>query len=492
MTPTRLPRLSAAVLARVPAASRPAYDREGVEIGVVHLGPGAFFRAHQAPVYERLLAAGDRRWGVCGVSLHSAAVRDALQPQDGLYTLVRLGDEAPPQVVGALREVLVAPERPEAVRARLAAPATRVVALTVTEKGHHLRPDGDLDLDDAAVRNDLAATGVARTVYGWLAAALEARRAARTAPFLLLSCDNLPGNGSKLKRALAAFVAARGEADLARWIEREVAAPDAMVDSITPATDDALRLRVATAMGFEDAWPVQREPFAQWVVAAVEHPALAALAQAGVTLTADVPGYERAKLRLLNGAHSTLAYLGLLAGCATVAEAMAEPRLAAFTRALMRRDLLPAVRPPAGLDGEAYAQAVLDRFRNGAVRHRLAQIAADGSQKLPIRLGAPALEACAAGAPPGRFAVPFAAWMRWTVHQVRTGAQPQDPAAENLKAAVAACSGEPAVDVDAFLTRTAAVPHVLARDPAFRAALVSAYAGLDGPDRLAGLRDVTA
>lgn len=486
MTPL-LPRLSAATLDRVPLASRPGYDRSEVKVGVVHLGPGAFFRAHQAPVYERLLAGGDRRWGVCGVSLHSAAVRDSLQRQDGLYTLVRLGDDGPPQVIGALREVLVAPEQPAAVRAQLASPATRVVALTVTEKGYRLQPDGRLDLDDSAVRRDLAATDGFHTVHGWLAAALKARRDAGAPPWLLLSCDNLPENGSKLKRALSAFVAARGDVELAAWIADEVSAPDAMVDSITPATDDALRTRVAEALGLADAWPVQREPFAQWVVADTGHPVLAELAQAGVTLTGDVPGHERAKLRLLNGAHSTLAYLGLLAGCATVAEAMAEPRLAAFVEALMRRDLLPTVRPPAGLDGAAYVDAVLARFRNEAVRHRLVQIAADGSHKLPIRLGAPALEALAAGAPVHRFAAPFAAWMRWTVRQVEDGADLQDPAAEHLKAAARDRPGEPEESVAAFLTFSAVVPEPLARDPGFRQALISAYERLGGDDPLATL-----
>ncbi len=483
MTASR-PRLSLATLPRV-AARGPAYNIAAVEVGVVHLGPGAFFRAHQAPIYEGLLAAGDLRWGVCGVSLHSPGVRDALSPQDGLYTLARLGADVPLQVIGALRELWVAPETPGAVRTRLASISTRVIALTVTEKGYHLDADGGLDLRLRDVAADLAGGGLPRTVYGWLVEALGARLAAGDPFPLLLSCDNLPGAGAKLKRGLVRFATARGEVALATSLEADLVAPDSMVDSITPATDEALRTRVRDSLGLDDVWPVQREPFAQWVIGRIDHPALAELEAAGVILTDDVAGYERAKLRLLNGAHSTLAYLGLLADCETVAEAMARPAIASAVERLMRRDLSPTVRPPAGLDAPAYIDTILARFRNAAVRHQLEQIATDGSQKLPIRIGAAGLDALRAGADVTGFALPFAAWWRWVVRRAAEGSLIADVRAEPLAALARAAGGDAAAQTAVGLGLAAVLPAELAATAAFRIAFAEAYARLasDGAEQ---------
>lgn len=477
-----LPRLSRTSLDRVHGARSPVL-LEGMEIGVVHLGPGAFFRAHQMPVYERCLRAAERGWGVCGVSLRSPGVRDALAPQDGLYTLFRLGGSGQPQVMEALRELLVAPEQPDAVLARLSAPATRVIAMTVTEKGYHLRPDGELDVEDPAVLQDLRAADRYTTIYGWLGRALRARREAGTPAPLMLSCDNNPGNGAKLRRALATYCRAAADLATADWIDAMLCCPDSMVDCITPATDDALRKRVEVELGVVDAWPIQREPFSQWVIARASHPALDQLAAAGVTLTSDVAMYERAKLRLLNGAHSTLAYLGLLQGIETVSEAMAAPRLASFVETLMRDDLLPTVRPTADLDGSRYIDAILDRFRNGAIRHRLAQIAIDGSQKLPIRLGGAAEDALARGSRLDRLAVPFAAWMRWIATLARAGRSPDDPLSSDLRRLGDQCRDDAAVDTALFLDGTAVAPSALRSSAAFRDALRDAYAALLYPDR---------
>lgn len=454
---------------------RPRYKRAQTSVGVVHFGPGAFHRAHQAAYFDRLLAA-DPRWAICAVSLKSPGVRDALKPQDGLYTLLELGAETRMRVIGSIRELLVAAETPEAVLARLASPDIRLVTLTVTEKGYCLGPDGALDLGHADIAADRATPERPSSVVGWLVEGLARRRAAGLAPFTTLSCDNLPANGRKLKAAVVALAATR-DAALADWIAAGARFPCTMVDSITPATDDALRLRVAAGLGLEDAWPIQREHFLQWVIEddlGPAHDALAVLA----TLTDDVGGWEKAKLRLLNGAHSTLAYAGLLRGRQTVRDAMADAPLAAFVERMMLQDIAPTVTPPAGMVVENYVQALLERFRNPAIEHKLSQIAWDGSQKLPIRILGTVADALAAGRPLDRLAAPVAAWMRFVVRQAGAAVVLTDPLAGPLARLGLACNGDAAHDVRLFLALEQVFPRELAATPAFREAVTAAYARL--------------
>ncbi len=480
MTANETDRLSDATIASVRhGVPTPAYDRAAVRPGVLHFGPGAFHRAHQAAYFDQLLSR-DPRWGVCDVSLRSAGVRDALAPQDGLYVLAELDAEVRFRVIGAIKSVLVAAEAPDAVFAALVSPETRLVTMTVTEKGYCLTAAGELDLGNRDIRQDLARSGPPVSVIGWLVEGLARRRAVGLAPFVTLSCDNLPDNGDRLGRAVVRFAQARGDADLAAWIEDEARFPKSMVDSITPATDAALRARVAREVGLVDAWPVQRERFTQWVVQDNLGPDAPDLAAVGVTLTDDVAGYERAKLRLLNGAHSSLAYLGSLGGHATVAEAMTDGPLAAFLRALMAQDIAPSLRAPHGLSIDAYIGSILERFRNPAIRHSLAQIAGDGSQKLLIRLLGTVDDALAAGRPVGRLAAPVAAWMRFVVEATRNGATLVDPLAERLRDVATACEDRAEGDVAAFLALDQVFPPNLATAPRFRAAVDAAYADLVG------------
>ena len=244
-----------------------------------------------------------------------------------------------------------------------------------------------------------------------------------------------------------------------------------MVDSITPATDDALRARVLAATGLEDAWPIQREAFTQWVVEHAFSPGAPDWASVGVQVTSDVHAFERAKLRLLNGAHSALAYLGLLRGRETVAEAMADAELAEFVRTLMIEDIAPTLSPPPGLDVGAYIEAVLTRFRNPAIRHLLSQIAWDGSQKLPIRLLGTVRDALEAGRPVRRLATPVAAWMRFVADRARRGETLVDPLAETLLKT--ADHGVPGF----VRISTIFAPDLTKSDP-FRTALDRAYAAL--------------
>lgn len=471
-----LTRLSNASLEdAAPQVRRPHYRRAAITTGIVHFGPGAFHRAHQAAYFDRLLAA-DPRWGICAVSLRSPGVRNALVPQDGLYTLVELGEETRLRVIGSIAEVLVAAETPDLVALRLAAPSTRLVTLTVTEKGYCLDPGGELDLHHPDILADIAAPEHPSSVIGWLVEGLARRRAAGLAPFTTLSCDNLPSNGRRLRGAVIAL-ARRREPALADWIEATARFPCSMVDSITPATDEALRLRVAAALGLEDAWPIQREHFSQWVIEddlGPDRDALSVIA----TLTGDVEAWERAKLRLLNGAHSTLAYAGLLRGWQSVRDAMGDTPLADFVRRLMVEDIAPTVRPPAGLDLEAYIEALLERFRNPAIEHRLSQIAWDGSQKIPIRVLATVADAIAMGAPLDRLALPVAAWMRFVARQAGAAIVLTDPMQIQLATIGHACTGEPKPDVARFLALEAVFPTALATHDGFVAAVERAYSRL--------------
>ena len=469
------PRLSHATLGAVrPGVAVPAYDRAQTRVGVVHFGPGAFHRAHQAFFFDRLLA-HDPRWAICAVAPNSPAVFEALAPQDGLYTLAELDAETRFRVIGSIKQILVAPRSPQTVLARLTAPDLALVTLTVTEKGYCLAADGTLDLTHPDIRHDLAAPQAPVSVIGWLAAGLALRRAAGLAPFVSLSCDNLPENGPRLGAAVEAFVRARDDVDLAAWIVGEARFPRTMVDSITPATDEALKARVADALGLIDAWPVQRERFVQWVIEDRLGAGAPDLASVGATLTGDVAGFEQAKLRLLNGAHSSLAYLGLLAGCETVAEAMADPMIAAFARRLMIDDIAPSLAAPTGMDLGVYVEVILRRFRNPQIRHRLAQIAADGSQKLPIRLLGTLAAALAAGRPVQRLAAPVAAWMRVIAEAARRGAPLADPLAGVLAEVGARCEGRGDRDTAAFLSLQAVFPTELGAAEPFRRAVEAAY-----------------
>jgi fructuronate reductase len=457
-----------------PGVRLPAYDRSATRIGVVHFGPGAFHRAHQAYYFDRMLE-HDPGFAISAVSLRSDDVRAALEPQDGLYSLTEREAQPIVRVIGSIREVLTAPRSPDAVFARLTDPAVRIVSATVTEKGYCLTPAGDLDLDNPQVRRDLDGTLPPQTLVGWLVEGLRRRRAAGHAPPTVISCDNLSGNGERFRRSAIQFADAAGHGDLARWIEGEVTFPDTMVDSITPATDEALRAEATERLGLVDAWPVQRERFVQWVVADELGDHARAFAAAGVTLAGDVAAFERAKLRLLNGAHSTLAYVGLGMGYESVFEAMSDKALSGFVETMMRKDMAATLAPTAGLDPSAYIAQILARFRNPAIVHKLAQIAGDGSQKLPFRLLAPIAETLAAGRRVDRLVVGVAAWMRFVRRQALAGATIVDPLSAELAAIGRGCSGVASDDVAAFLAFRPVFTPELAGAPRLRSSLETAY-----------------
>ena len=407
-------RLSDRALGSLPGeVSAPAYDRAGVTPGIVHLGVGAFHRAHEAAYVDACLANGETDWGIIGVSLRSPDTRDALAPQDGLYTLaIRDSAGEKLQVVGSIQSLLVAPEDPGAVLAALIDPRIRIVTLTITEKAYLRAADGALDKAHPDITHDLDNRASPKTAHGFLTEALARRRAAGTPPFTALCCDNLPANGATLHRLLIEFAGlrdARG-GDLARYIADDVAFPSSMVDRIVPATTDADRARIATELGIEDAWPVMTEPFRQWVIEDRFPAGRPAWEKFGVTMVEDVRPFEDMKLRLLNGAHSGIAYLGLLSGHATVDRAFADPAIRQFVDGLWA-EAIPTLPQDAGLDAIAYTAELAQRFSNTALAHRTAQIANDGSQKLPQRIVASALDRLEKGLPPEHLSLVVAAWI---------------------------------------------------------------------------------
>lgn len=491
-----LPRLKQQTLARSEAGSAalalPNYlakaSSEQPDIGIVHLGPGAFFRGHQAwYTHEALKQGGD--WRISAVALRSSDVSDALTPQDGLYTLAVMEQQTSYQLMGALAEVLVAPRDFPQVLERLTAPSTKYVTMTITEKGYCLNGAGQLDLQHPDIQHDVqsfADDSRPVSAIGLLVKALQRRFTANVPPFVVISCDNLTDNGHKLKSALVAF-AENSSPALANWLKQQLISPCTMVDSITPATDDALRQAVASELGLQDAWPIKREAFCQWVIEDILPADRPAWGKAGVIYTSDVSAFEKAKLRLLNAPHSTMAYLGVLLGIETVYDAMQQPALVHFLKTLVAEEIVPSFQAPAELDVARYSADIFRRFENPSVRHLLAQIAWDGSQKLPMRLIPIIQDNLAAGRSIAKLTLAVAAWCRFIrlrASQQNQGVPLVDPLAPQLLAVAAQCSAnssnaDAGTEIALFLTLDAVFPAKLALDSRFVAALKQAYRRLD-------------
>ena len=401
-------RLGMRALARLPqTVRRPAFDPAQLKCGMVHLGIGAFHRAHQAVFTEDAIEKEGGNWGIVGASLQRADVPDALAAQDGLYTVESLGAQANYRVMGVIRKTLFAPRDCERLLQALAAPNTHAITLTLSEKGYCLAGDGSLDFSHPDIAADLAAPEEPRSGVGWLSLALAERRKTGAGPLTILSCDNLQSNGEKLANAVTVF-SERIRPGLAGWIAANTAYPLTLVDCIVPASDAAHRTRVREALGLDDQASVQREEFTQWVIQDRFAGPLPAWGAVGAQIVPDIAGYQRLKLHILNTAHSALAYLGLPRGHVTVRQAIADPQLLQFLDAMMAEEIAPALAP---LDAASYWRKTKARFANPMIDHRLAQIAEDGSLKLPQRLF-PLLETnVKAGAPVTRMAKLVRAWL---------------------------------------------------------------------------------
>lgn len=378
-------RLTNQSLHKLPAnVARPDYDRQTTDIGIVHLGPGAFHRAHQA-MYTQQVARDGGQWCISAVSLRSPTLKEALAKQDNLYTLMILDDEPQVNVVGIIKELLVLQDDRARIMERMTARQTAIITLTITEKGYCLNNQGELDLTHADIEHDLAHPDRPISAIGLLVAALAARCKAGYNELTVVSCDNLPENGDTLRHAVRRF-ANEYDTALSQWIAQTISFPNTMVDSITPASDEALKKASAQATGLEDAWPVQREAFSQWVIENNFSGPRPAWENAGATFTDNVHIFENAKLRVLNGTHSALAYLGSLCEMRTVFDAITHKSMNNFITRLLEQEILPTLQHDAALVPEDYAKAILKRFENKHIHHLLSQIAWDGSQKLPPRI----------------------------------------------------------------------------------------------------------
>jgi len=371
-----------------PEVQLPAYSLSDTRQGIAHIGVGGFHRAHQAYYTDALMNTGQALdWAICGVGLRAEdrRARDDLKEQDYLFTLFELGDndDTEVRVIGAIRDMLLAEDGAQALIDKLADPQIRIVSLTITEGGYCIDDsNGEFMAHLPQVQHDLAHPQTPKTVFGFLCAALEKRRGAGTPAFTLMSCDNLPHNGAVTRKALLAFAALR-DPGLRDWIEQNVSFPNAMVDRITPMTSTAHRLQLADKHGVDDNWPVVCEPFVQWVLEDKFVNGRPAWEQVGVQFTDDVSPYEEMKIKLLNGSHLALTYLGFLKGYRFVHETMNDPLFVRYMRAYMDLDVTPQLAPVPGIDLTDYKNTLVARFSNQAIADQLERVCSDGSSKFP-------------------------------------------------------------------------------------------------------------
>ena len=371
-----------------PVVAVPGYDRGSVRAGIVHLGVGAFHRAHQALYLDRLMNDGKALdWGICGVGVlpGDARMRDALASQDCLYTLVEKSPDGSQQarVIGSIVEYLLAPDDPEAVVERMADPAIKIVSLTVTEGGYNFHAvTGEFQADDPGVVHDLEPGAAPKTSFGLVVEALDRRRQRGVPPFTVLSCDNIQGNGDAARRSFTAFARLK-DPKLGEWVEQEVRFPNCMVDRITPVTTDDDRAALAERFGLEDNWPVVCEPFTQWVLEDKFSLGRPPVEDAGAQVVEDVEPYELMKLRLLNASHQGLCYLGYLAGYRLVHDVCQDPLFAEFLLAYMDREATPTLSAVPGIDLHAYKRQLVERFSNPQVRDTVARLCAESSDRIP-------------------------------------------------------------------------------------------------------------
>jgi mannitol 2-dehydrogenase len=368
--------------------ARPAYDRAALRTGIVHFGVGGFHRAHEAMYLDRLMNAGEALdWAICGVGVMPAdrRMREVLDAQDGLYTLVAKAPDGTleARVIGSIKEYLFAPDDPEAVIEKMTHPGVRIVSLTVTEGGYNFNTvTGEFMADNPDVRHDLAPGAAPRTTFGLITAAIERRRERGLPAFTIMSCDNIQGNGDAARRSFVAFARLRDPA-LGEYVDEHVRFPNSMVDRITPVTTDDDRAEVRKHFGVDDGWPVMCEPFTQWALEDSFGAGRPPFEHAGVQVVADVEPYELMKLRLLNASHQALCYFGYLVGYRLVHEVAQDPLFARFLLGYMEREATPTLAPVPGVDLREYQHQLIDRFSNAQVRDTVARLCAESSDRIP-------------------------------------------------------------------------------------------------------------
>ena len=452
------------------SARLPAYDPENHGVGIVHLGVGAFHRAHQAVMTDDALAISGGDWRIAGVSLRSTESANCLNEQNGLYTLLERSQSATTaRVIASIDHVIAADS--SATLALLCDVAIRIVTLTVTEAGYGINRQSRLpDTDDLVVANDLSNPQNPKGVLGLLVAAIAQRRESKTEPFTVLSCDNLSGNGALLRDGVVGFARTAYSDELAEWIKTDVAFPNSMVDRITPASTGKTQLKAAEHTACEDLAAVETEPFTQWIIENRFSSTRPRWEEGGALFVSDVMPYERMKLTMLNGAHSMLAYAGFLADCAYVRDVMQNNDLSV----LVKRHIQAAsniLDPLPGIDFNEYAKALVERFENPAIAHETYQVATDGTQKLPQRIFEPALNALNKEHDLRPYAFATALWMRFCLQKNDAGAtyQLRDPRAEEIDALIGTAGNSASRLSNQFHALPDFIPNPLAESQQWRA-----------------------
>jgi len=458
----------------------PDFDRAQVTSGIVHFGVGGFHRAHEAMYLDRLMNEGKALdWGICGIGVlpGDRRMKDVMDAQDCLYTLVIKHPDGTlePRVIGSIVDYLFAPDDPEAVIEKMAAETTRIVSLTVTEGGYNIHAvTGEFDAKAESVLQDLQPGAVPVTVFGLVTEALVRRRDRDLAPFTVMSCDNIQGNGDVAKKVFAAFARLREE-KLGDWVEREVPFPNSMVDRITPVTADADRDILAERFGVQDAWPVVCEPYIQWVLEDHFGAGRPPLKDVGVQLVEDVEPYELMKLRLLNASHQALCYLGYLAGYRFAHEVCQDPLFTRFLLAYMDREATPTLSPVPGVDLDDYKHTLIDRFANPEVRDTLARLCAESSDRIPKWLLPVVRANSQAGRDIERGALVVAAWARYAEGVDEQGEPIQ--VVDRLRETLMAAASRQHEDPTAFIADREVFGDLI-DDPRFVAAYTKSLASL--------------
>lgn len=406
-----------------------SYTRNKISSGIVHFGVGNFHRTHQAIYCENLLCQGEKKWGITGVSMRSPKMRDALSPQDYLYTQVNLGDEPSYRIVGAINTILVASEDPEAVIDAVAAPSTQLVTTTITEKAYYLEA-GSIDFEQSDLLADLASLESPKTIFGYLAAAIIKRKRNSGPPLTILCCDNIRTGGSYLKKGVDKLLS-RHCAESQLWANQKVSFISSMVDRISPATDTLLKAQLEASLNLIDEWPVGAEPFSQWVIEDNFRGEKPPFDQVGALLVKDVSSYEETKLRFLNAAHSVIATLGYIHGDRYVHEALRRRGVLNFVKHLLVYDVAPVVTVPPEWDVHSYIEQIIARFSNAAIPYSLQQVNTDSSQKICQRWLSTVEEALTKGKCPTGYAFAMAAWIYY-IYQSSTKNDLHDPLAQDL------------------------------------------------------------
>ncbi|KUM28979.1 D-mannonate oxidoreductase [Mesorhizobium loti] len=490
-------RLGTDLLGNLPSEVRkPAYDRAKLRPGIAHIGVGAFHRCHQAEYTDDLLAEHFDRWGLVGINIRPPLLADTLGRQAGLYTrLIRQNDEVEARVIGSIVRVVDSQDSAAPALEVLSSPDIEMVTMTVTEKGYcHIPSSGALDLDHPDIVHDLANPQAPRSVPGILASALELRMASHGRPVTLLSCDNIPTNGAILGNVVRAIADRRGNG-LADWIETNVAFPSAMVDRIAPATTKADINTVEQRFGYRDSTVVVGERFRQWVIEDRFAGRTPRWDRVGATFVDDVTPFEHLKMRVLNGAQTTLSYLGVLGGFEHTSDAIADPLLATFVRRMLTEETLPTLMPVPGISPSAYVEQSLARLTNTAIRHRNHQIATDGSQKIVQRLLNPIRARLAMGQSIALLSVPVAGWMAYLVKASARFArawQVSDPFAGRIAAIADRIGADSEQLADTILAIDAIFDPALAANDAFRANVIAGLDGLLSDNPMAFVRRVCA